>query len=207
MCNLPTWLVACAIHDARLSFGSATQVPVPRHSDAPLPPLHRTTSRKSSSGWPDEAAAGSAADAQNPGQQVRNFITTRRRCDVSGATCGHRTQFHLSGMDSDYALTSRLIPCTRPDQTMTLVQVWDVPHLQRPHGAPRYGGHSSAQATTAAPAPEPSIAQPPMIKRGTRGILRHPQVTPVSNCQKAAFVRRSWCAALSLQGQAVRCRL
>ncbi len=87
---------------------------------------------------------------------------------------------------------------------MTLVQVWDVPHLQRPHGAPRYGGHSSAQATTAALDPaEPSIAQPPVIKRGTRGIPRQPQVTLVSNHRNAAYVRRDWCAVLSLTGQLV----
>ena len=61
---------------------------------------------------------------------------------------------------------------------MAPVQVWDVPHIERPHGAPRYGGHSSTQATPAATDPvEPSVMQPPVIKRGTRGIPRQPQVT------------------------------
>ncbi len=69
-CRLPPWPSACATQDFRLNLGVATQVPVPRHSDAPLPPLHRTTSRTSSSMWPDGAAAGSAADTPNPGQQV-----------------------------------------------------------------------------------------------------------------------------------------
>ena len=63
---------------------------------------------------------------------------------------------------------------------MALVQVWDVPHLQRPHGAPRYGSHSSAQPAAAAPAPSATTsAQPPVIKMGTRGMPRQqqPQVT------------------------------
>ena len=53
-----------------------------------------------------------------------------------------------------------------------------MPHLQRPQGAPRYGVHGSAQATTAPPASEPSAAQPPVIKRGTRGVPRQQVTVP-----------------------------
>ena len=74
-----------------------------------------------------------------------------------------------------------------------MLQVWDVPRLQRPHGAPRYGSHmSSAQSGAAAavptleppPAPPPTNSQLPIIKRGTRGVARqqvtHP--THVTSC-------------------------